>query len=271
MNRMNRMNHPTRALTLLTSSMVSALLLLSAPTASAQGSVEDARSMLDSGDHDQIEAGIQSLGMIGSAEAVVPILERIRAGLPPDLLETAIVTLMALGQSHAAPVLFDLAAHRRPEVRVRAIEAIVAVAPTGADAVLRKALSDGDAKVRSAAALGLGELKARDSVELLFVALDRGNLEASTAIGKVLQADQVPRLLSYLGKLPFRSLGPALAEILTRKDINDREKLTVVARLQDVGTPEVKTYLGDFLRVSGESISQPLSRAILKAMQAIAN
>lgn len=257
--------------------LVSACVFLSfaaATGAAATGHAQDletAKQQLASGDHDQIEVGIQGLGMIGSAEAVVPILERIRAGLPPDLLETAIITLMALGQSHAGPVLFDLAAHRRPEIRVRAIEAIVAVGPNGADAALRKALSDGDPKVRSAGAVGLGELKSADSVDLLFQALDKGNLEASTSIGKILKPEQAPRLLAYLGKIPFRSLSPALAEILTRKDISDREKLTVIARLQDVGTPEVKNYLGDLLRASGESMSQAVSRAILKAMQEIAN
>ncbi|HEX2675588.1 MAG TPA: HEAT repeat domain-containing protein [Polyangiales bacterium] len=233
--------------------------------------LEEAKTLLASTDHDQVEAGIQGLGLIGTAEAVVPILERIRQGLPPDLLDTAILTLMALGQSHAAPVLFDLTSHRRPEIRIHAIEAIVAIAPKGAEDALRKALSDQDPKVRSAAATGLGELKATGSVDVLFQALDHGNMEASTAIGKILKPGDVQRLLGYLGKIPFRSLGPALAEVLKRKDISERDKLQIVGRLQDVGTPEVKTYLGDFLHGAGDSISSSLSRAILKSMQEIAN
>src|SRR5262245_1701317 len=83
--------------------------------------VEQAKALLGSGEHDTIETGIQSLGLLGTPEAVPPLVERIRAGLPPDLLDTAIVTLMALGQQTAAPVLFDLVTHRRPEVRLRAI------------------------------------------------------------------------------------------------------------------------------------------------------
>ncbi len=249
-----------------------AVVTAAAPsTAHAQNSLAEAQKMLGSGDHDQIEAGIQGLGLIGTAEAVVPLLARIRLGLPPDLLETAILTLMALGQTHAAPLLLDLARHRRPEIRVQAIQALVAIAPKGAEDALRSALGDQDPKVRSAAALGLGELKAQGSVDLLFHALDRGNMEASTAIGKILKPDQVSRLLTYLGKIPFRSLGPALAEVLTRKDVSERDKLVVVGRLQDVGTAEVRSYLGDFLHTSGGAISQSLSRAILKSMQEIAN
>jgi HEAT repeat protein len=202
---------------------------------------------------------------------VPPIVERIRQGLPPDLLDTAILTLMALGQSHAAPVLFELTSHRRPEIRVSAIGAIAALQPKGAEAVLRKSLSDTEPSVRSAAATALGEIKATDSVELLFQALDHGNLEASTAIGKLLKADQTDRLAGYLGKIPFRSLSPALAEILKRKDVPERAKLAIIGKLQEVGTPEVKTYLGEFLRTETANLSPNLSKALLRAIQEIAN
>jgi HEAT repeats len=231
--------------------------------------VEQAKVMLNSGDHDQIETGIQSLGLLGSPDAVAPLVERIRAGLAPDLLDTAIVTLMALGQQSAAPVLFDLATHRRPEVRLRSIEAIVSLAPKGAEDVLRSALSDQNPQVRSAAALGLGEIKAVGSVELLFKALDHGNFEASGSIGKLVRGEQIPRMLDYLGKTPLQSLGPALGEVLQRKDIGDRDKLAIVSRLQDVGTPEVKSYLGDLMHLAGEKLPPQVSRAIVQAMQEI--
>jgi hypothetical protein len=253
-----------------------ALALLAAPAfakpekrAKPNAAIEQAKVLLGSGDHDQIETGIQSLGLLGSPDAVPPLIERIRAGLAPDLLDTAIVTLMALGQQSAAPVLFDLAVHRRPEVRLRSIEAIVSLAPKGAEEVLRTALSDQNPQVRSAAALGLGEIKAVGSVELLFKALDHGNFEASASIGKLVRGDQIPRMLDYLGKTPLQSLGPALGEVLQRKDIGDRDKLAIVSRLQDVGTPEVKSYLGDLMHMAGEKLPAPVSRAIVQAMQEI--
>ena len=239
------------------------------PRAKASPPVEQARTLLQSSDHDSIESGIQTLGLLGTPDAVPPLVERIRAGLAPDLLDTAIVTLMALGQPSAAPVLFDLATHRRPEVRLRAIEAIVALGPKGAEDVLRNALSDQNARVRSAAALGLGEIKAVGSVDLLFKALDRGNFEASTSIGKLVRPEQIQRMLSYLGKAPLQTLGPALGEVLQRKDIGERDKLAIVSRLQDVGTPEVKSYLGDLMHLAGEKLPGPVSRAIAQAMQEI--
>ena len=70
-----------------------------------------------------------------------PLEERIRKGLPPDLLEAAIVTLMALSQPEAGPVLYELSTHRRPDIRLRSIEAITATHPPGAETALIAALS----------------------------------------------------------------------------------------------------------------------------------
>lgn len=232
--------------------------------------VVEAQELLNTTDHDQIETGIQSLGLLGTPAAVAPIMARVRAGLPPDLLETSIVTLMALGQPEAAPLYFELVEHRRPEIRLRAIEAIVALKPKSAEPALQKALADGDPKVRSAAALALGELHATGSVEVLFSALDRGTLEASQAIGQALGADQVPRLLGYLGKIPFHGLGPAFSELLLRKDIAEKDKLRIVSRLQDVGTREIKEYFSELVAANASKLAPPVHRAILRAMQEIA-
>jgi HEAT repeat protein len=239
--------------------------------ARADEQVAAAAALLVSSDHDEIETGIQSLGLIGTPAAVAPLIARVRAGLPADLLETAIVTLMALGQPQAAPLFFELLEYRRPDVRIRAIEGIVALNPKGAEEAMQKCLSDMDSRVRSAAALALGELKAAGSVELLFRALDHGNFEASQAIGQAVRSDQVARLLGYVGTIPFHALAPALTEILQRKDIGERDKLNVVSRLQDVGTHEVKNYFGDVMRSSGGKLPPSVSRAIVQAMQEIAD
>jgi hypothetical protein len=233
--------------------------------------VESAKGMLGSSKRENVEAGIQSLGLLGTADAVEPLAARIRQGLPPDLLETAIVTLMALGQPNAGPVLYELTMHRRADMRLRAVEAIAATNPPGAERALTAALSDSDPRVRSAAAVGLGDIGAGGAVEKLFLALDRGNMEASGAIGKVIPPGDVRRLSGYLGQVPFRNLGPALAQVLQRPDVPEKAKLDIVVRLQEVGTPEVKGYLGDLIAAGGESLSPSLSRSLLKAMQEIAD
>ncbi len=233
--------------------------------------VSQAVSLLASSDKSQVEAGIQSLGLIGKPEVVAPLADRIRRGLPPELIETAILTLMTLGEPSAGPVLYDLAAHRRPEVRLRAIEAIAALKPAGAEAELVSALSDSDERVRTAAAIGLGEIGARGAFETLFHALDRGNMAASQAIGKVVEPAQATRLLKYLGKIPFYSLGPALGEVIRRADVAEDAKLAVIAALQEAATPEVKGFLGDLMATGGETLGQNITRALLRAMQEIAD
>jgi HEAT repeat protein len=232
--------------------------------------IAQARKLLASSDRAQVEAGIQSLGLLGGAAAVPPLVERIELGLPPDLLEAAVVTLMALAQPEAGPVLYELCAHRRPEIRLRALEAITATRPPGAETALVAALSDSDAKVRAAAATSLGELHASGAMEKLFLALDRGNMDASGAIGKVVPAGEVKRLVGYLGQIPLHSLGPALSEVLQRKDVPEDAKLEIVARLEEVGTPEVKGYLNDLLASAGDALPEKLNRAMLRAMQEIA-
>jgi HEAT repeat protein len=232
--------------------------------------VEQARKLMASSEREQVEAGIQSLGLLGGAAAVPPLVERIERGLPPELLEAAVVTLMALAQPEAGPVLYELSTHRRPEIRLRALEAISATRPAGAESALVAALSDSDAKVRAAAATALGELHAAGAMEKLFLALDRGNMEASGAIGKVVPASDVKRLLGYLGQIPLHSLGPALSEVLQRKDVPEAAKLEIVARLEEVGTPEVKGYLNDLLASAGDALPEKLNRAMLRAMQEIA-
>ena len=232
--------------------------------------IAQARKLMASSDRAQVEAGIQSLGLLGGAAAVPPLVERIERGLPPDLLEAAVVTLMALAQPEAGPVLYELCAHRRPEIRLRALEAITATRPPGAETALVAALSDSDAKVRAAAATSLGELHASGAMEKLFLALDRGNMEASGAIGKVVPAGDVKRLVGYLGQIPLHSLGPALSEVLQRKDVPEDAKLEIVARLEELGTPEVKGYLNDLLASAGDALPEKLNRAMLRAMQEIA-
>jgi HEAT repeat protein len=234
-----------------------------------QAQLNEAKKMLASAAKSDVEAAIQSLGLLGVPAAVEPLVVRIQQGLPHDLLETAIVTLMALGQPSAGPALFDLARYRRPEIRKLAIEAITAVRPPGGEAVLVTALNDLEVQVRSAAAVGLGEIGSPASIDTLFLALDHGNLEAGTAIGKLVPARDVKRLFAYLGKVPFRSLAPAFSEAIKRKDVAENDKLAIVARLEEVGTGEVKGFFSDLMAGTSGGLPPNVSKAVLRAMTEI--
>jgi hypothetical protein len=242
------------------------------PTASvrAQVTLVQAIEMVNSTQRNEVESGIQSLGLLGNQQAAEALVQRVRRGLPADLLDLAITTLTALEQVNSGPLLFELLVHRRPEVRLRAIEAIAMINPNGADSAFVAALSDSDVRVRGRAATALGEIGARSALPTLFYALDRGVIEASGAIGRVIPADQVSRLTGYLNKLPLSTLGPALIQVLERKDIAEQVKLEVVARFQELGTSEAKACLMDFLSRAGKSAPPTLIKAVRVAIQQIA-
>jgi len=229
-----------------------AVALASASTAAAQRrrprvNVAEVREALGSTDAAQVREAIETVGLSGSGQLVAPLADRIRRGLTAELLELAMDTLTILANPEAGPILFELATHRRADVRLKAVEAIIACEPQAADRVLVAALSDSDPRIRARAALGLGQLGARSATGSLFVAMDRGVMEAGQAIGQVASEGDVDRLLGYLGRFPFDALAPAFMEVLARDDLPEAAKLTVVARLAELATPEVKTFLEDFV------------------------
>ncbi len=155
------------------------------------------------------------------------------------------LALTVLGKPEAGPVLFELLRHRRAEVRIASVDALVATRPRGAEAALIAALSDADSNVRSAAAVGLGQVGGEASIDALFHALDRNILEASTAIGQLAPPAAMERLVGYLGRVPFDALTPAFAELFARANVPERAKLQLIGRLEELATPEVKIYLAD--------------------------
>lgn len=245
-----------------------------APAAGAQELTRDqAIELLRSTDHDQIQTGIQSIGLLGDPRAIEPLSERIRDGLAPDLLEAAIDTLTVLGRPEAGPILFELSLHRRPEVRLRAVQAIAATRPRGADRALVTSLSDSSAEVRAAAATALGELGAGASgaLDSLFLALDRGVPEAGPAIGRLARAEHVGRILEYLGRMPFTQMRAVLSAVLSRADVPARAKLDVIARLGELATPEVRTFLEEWVSDLPQGrANEPLRRAAQDTIARIA-
>jgi HEAT repeat protein len=222
------------------------MVMLGSATAEAQRvRPADVERLLSSEDQSEVQQGIESIGLSGNPRFVPLLAARIRQGLPLELLETAVDTLGVLGRAEAGDVLFLLATHRREVIRQKAVDAIVGSRPRGAEAVLVSALSDQSPAVRSAAAVGLGQLGARGSTDALFHALDRNILEASMALGQVVSAAEVARVLGYIGQLPFDVVMPALNEILARADLPLERKLEVIAQVAELATPEVRQFLVD--------------------------
>lgn len=245
--------------------------LLSLPSAaSAQLTLEQAVAQLESHDRSEIQGAIEAFGLIGSAAAIAPLSARIRAGLPPELLSVAVDTLTVLGHRDAGPVLFELLSHRRPEIRLLAVQGISACAPPGADRALISSLSDGSAEVRALAATTLGELNARSAIEPLFLAFDHHVVEAGVALSGLVDQEGARRLLSYVGREPFATLRPILLRLMTRTDLPSRARLDIVARLGELATAEVRTLLEEVSTHEALPARDAVRRAAAEAAARIA-
>lgn len=213
------------------------------PAKTAQPSLEEIAVMLSSSNGDEVRTAIEAAAGLGSPDVIPMIGERVRAGLPPDLLDAAIDSLVLLGDPAVADVFVELATHRRPSVRLRAVQALVAMRGKSAERVLTNALGDSSPAVREAAAEGLGEMGAKATLDTLFKAFDRGVLLAGKAIGQLANDAALPRILAYLGRVPMPSLTPMFDALLSRRDISEATKLQLVVQLQELGTAEARGYL----------------------------
>lgn len=210
----------------------------SAIPASIRPSVE----ALESSSLEELRGGIEALGVSGEAAAVPHLASRVRRGLPPELLDAALDALTALARPTAGPVLGELLRHRRPDVRRRAVAAIIACRGDDAGALLGRALDDSDATVRSSAATGIAELRNRGAMDALFLALERGVSEATVAIGRMGNESEIQRVLGYVGRVPLDVLTPGFQEALIRTDLSERARLGVVQRLAELASPGVRQF-----------------------------
>jgi len=253
--------------------IAAALTLGMASAASAQGrgssELDQGVALLAATNPAEVRGGLEQLGLLGNPRAVDPISDRIRHGLPPEILGVAVDTLMILGRPQAGPVLFDLVNHRRSDIRFKAVQAIVACRPRGAERVLTEALGDSEATVRGAAAEGLGTIGARGAVDALFHAMERRVPEAPMAIAQVANARDVTRFLEALGNVPFTSVMPALSEMLNRADLAASAKLAIIHRLTELATPEVRQFLEDFVGTAEGSVPANVLRAAQDAIPRI--
>jgi HEAT repeat protein len=140
--------------------------------------------------------------------------------------------------------------HRRADVRVASIQALLSCRTQSTATAVRARLGDLDPSVRSAAATALGELRDRESIEPLFRALDLQIYEAAGALARLVTGDAITQLTGYVGRMPFDVMTPALSELLARDDVSERIKLNLIAQLQELGTAEAKIFLEDL----GDSI-----------------
>lgn len=233
-------------------------------------SLEEISVMLASANADEVRMAIEASAVLGSRDVSPLLAERVRAGLPPELLDAALDVFAVLNDPQTGDVLSELSRHRRVSVRQRAVRALAALKRPEYEPVLVRALSDSDAQVREAAAVGLGELPKSTSFEALFRAFDRGVNHAGHALGKVASESQVPRFLEILGRVPLTSLIPVFDGLLSRRDLSEATKLRLVAALAELGTSEARGYLEGIMQKLPSDTPARVRKAVAEAAARIA-
>jgi HEAT repeat protein len=217
--------------TMLVATLCPAVLVQAAPAKKPKITIEEVAVMLASNDEEEVRTAIESAPLLPPSE-VVPMLEdRVRSGLSRTLLDVAIDSLLLLGDKNSSALLTELSHHRRPEVRVRALESLGRLkAPQSRDA-LAYALGDLSPEVRDTAAEGLAELGDRSSVPLLTRAFEREVAGAAPALGKLVRAEELNGLLESLDRYSLDRWQPFFAALLARRDLPEADKLRALERL----------------------------------------
>ncbi|MDP9150242.1 MAG: HEAT repeat domain-containing protein [Myxococcota bacterium] len=231
----------------------------------------DTLKRLKGGDEALVHQALDDVRMSAraGAPAVPSVVALLKQGLRPTLTRAALEALGDTENDQASEVLGWYAHHRDASLRRAAVEALARTRAALAIATLRASLSDQDPRVRGLAATGLGEMKAKDAVGDLFVALDHRVAEAAAAIGQLCAPSECDKLASKLGSVPFEVVTSGLERVLFRPlpDVNDELKVKIVGRVRELGTAEANRFLRDaqgrWPKGGSTKVKQSLDQAVL--------
>lgn len=224
---------------------------------------------LKSANPDEVREAIDLLSIIDRPEVIPHLAELLRSGQPDPITDRALEALAVLAHPDAIEVLTFFTHHRRVGARRRAYEALAAIDDPRIRPILETGLSDSDRSIRGATALALGEMGARESLDVLFRAFERGVVEAAIAIGKLGDRRSVERFSEHLGRRPLAIMLSGYGEFLRRDDISNEVKSEIVARLGEVSGPMVKRFLQDYLTTFSERDGSDLRRQVEETIRRI--
>lgn len=197
---------------------------------------------LKSKDPEKVVFAVQMLGATGNPEATNELISLLKTGPRNDITNMIIETLGALRNEEAIDTLLSYLTHRRSDARVAAIFALESFSSPKTKPALEQKLRDSDPQVRTSAALALGKIGDEKTVEILFLAFDRGVNNAAISIGRLGTAKDAQRLTNYLGKLSISILLPGFKEFIIGKKIDDQSKVNTLNVLFDFAGPEVRKF-----------------------------
>lgn len=209
--------------------------------------VDTIAARLGSNNEDEVREAIDLLSVIDHPSVIPHLAALLRSGRSDEVTDRALTALAGLAHPSAIDVLVEFTHHRRARARRLAYQALAAIQDPRIPSLLEQGLRDSDRNVRASAARSLGEIGARQSVDTLFVAFDRGVVEAAIAIGKLGDRQSLTRFNEHLGRMPLSVMLSGYNEYLRRNDIPDEVKVDVVGRLGEVSGPMVRGFLQRYL------------------------
>src|SRR5215471_1081301 len=226
---------------------------------------------LKSSDADTQTEALQEAGAAGKGAAPLarPIEELLARGTSSEVGGLALTTLAKIGGAASADAIVPYARHRDPELRKKALMAMVKTGSGSTVGALRLALTDPDPGVRVVATSSLGTVKGREGIDDLFVALDHQVIEAAAAIGEMCVPDECEKLAGRTGVFGLDVMTTGFDQILFRpaSEIPDDAKIKIVARVRELGTQEANKYLRDvqsrWTPPNSPKVRQALEQAVL--------
>ena len=231
---------------------VGTVAALDKPNAGKPGSVRDevqrtAETKLQTGDEAAIRQAFNTLGELGTDAAAQAVVARLRRGLPPQLIEAAIDTLVLLNRPSLAPPLLELTQHRRIQIRIKAMQALSALRMKSAEAALLYALDDPSADVRVAAVEALATVGGARALPALYTAAERDVPGAWRAVGNIASPSDLKSLLARAEQSDVSRIRPALDVLLARENLPIDAKVRLVQSITGLGSPSARACLLEWL------------------------
>jgi hypothetical protein len=202
-----------------------------------------AEQKIASDDPVAIREGLEALGKLGGDQAANAVVARVRRGLPPKLIDTAIVALVQIGKPVAGPVMLELTLHRRPQIRAQAVAALGALKVRSAQSSLLYALDDPSPEVRIAAVSALGVVGTSRALPALLTSADRGVDHVFDAYGALASPKDAKPILDRAKNGQLMLVLPALRAMLARANYPLASKLALLEEVSAIGTSEARACL----------------------------
>jgi HEAT repeat protein len=238
------------------------------PTALSEPELARLRAALQGEDDAAAVAALRKVAEQRPPNAAEPLLDRLAAGLTPDLAAEALRTLERLREPRALQLLTLYAGNRNVEVRKAAVGALSALADERVVGTLLERLGDSAPEVRQAAAEALaarGEKRARARLLRLVEKNDAG---AAGPLGTLMDPEDVPRLAELRGRIDDGVLATALGEFVKRPEIADRLRLDVVRTIGRIPGAAATTALVEYLASVPEDDPRPSREEAQKLVDA---